>query len=502
VKELRGGVAVITGAASGIGRALALELAAEGMTLALADCDAPGLAETVQFVSSAAATASQHVVDVADEAAVNAFALDVLRVHGRVDVVVNNAGVSIFGSVLELSTAEIAWLMGVNFWGVVHGTKAFLPALLSRPEACLVNISSVFGLWGPPGQTAYAASKFAVRGFTESLRAELSGTNVRVVTVHPGGVKTAIARSARVAAGADPAKAAALTARFDREFLTMPPQVLAARIVDAIKHRRAGAALPGARAALAQPPRARLNVLRSSERTIALRAFVAIHCNEMLTANIVARLAKLDTCSVSDGLDSLGLRGATYGIVPAWPCGRVAGIVRTMKIKPAGREQSTRHLGVAAIAAADASSVIVIDAGGRTDISAWGGLLSLAARKKDVRGVIVDGSCRDIDDAAEAGFPVFSRGAVPMTARGRVMEASTDEEITIAGLVVRPGDYVVADRSGIVFVPSESAIAVLDAAEAFALRERKMAQALLDGGDVVAILGGSEYERMLEHAPD
>jgi short-subunit dehydrogenase len=238
MKQLRGRVAVITGAASGIGRALAVELATEGMTLALADRDAAGLAETVQLVGRSDATASQHVVDVADEAAVNAFALDVLRAHAVVDVVVNNAGVSIFGSVLELTTAEIAWLMGVNFWGVVHGTKAFLPALLSRPEACLVNISSVFGLWGPPGQAAYAASKFAVRGFSESLRGELAGTKVRVVTVHPGGIKTAIARNARVAAAADSATAASRTAMFEREFLTMPPEVLAARIVDAVKRGR------------------------------------------------------------------------------------------------------------------------------------------------------------------------------------------------------------------------------------------------------------------------
>jgi short-subunit dehydrogenase len=235
VRQLAGKVAVITGAASGIGRALAIELATERMVLALADRDATSLAETAELVEGAGAAASQHVVDVADEDAVNGLARDVLRAHGAVDVVVNNAGVSIFGSVLELSTAEIAWLMGVNFWGVVHGTKAFLPALLERPEGCIVNISSVFGLWAPPGQSAYAASKFAVRGFSESLRAELAETNVRVVTVHPGGVKTAIARNARVAAAADAATAAALTTKFEQQFLTMPPRALAARIVDAIQ---------------------------------------------------------------------------------------------------------------------------------------------------------------------------------------------------------------------------------------------------------------------------
>ncbi len=238
MKELSGKVAAITGAASGIGRALATELAAEGMMLALADRDAAGLDQTVQLVGRAGATASRHVVDVADEPAVNAFALEALGAHGVVDIVVNNAGVSIFGTVLELTTAEIAWLMGVNFWGVVHGTKAFLPALLSRPEACLVNISSVFGLWAPPGQSAYAASKFAVRGFSESLRAELAATNVRVVTVHPGGIKTAIARNARIAAAADPEIAATRTKTFEQQFLVTPPQVMAARIVDAVKRGR------------------------------------------------------------------------------------------------------------------------------------------------------------------------------------------------------------------------------------------------------------------------
>lgn len=236
--RLAGKVAVVTGAASGIGRALAIELATQRARLALVDRDAAGLVETGELVTGAGTTASQHVVDVADEDAMHALARDVLHAHGAVDLVVNNAGVSIFGSVLELSTAEIAWLMGVNFWGVVHGTKVFLPALLERPEACIVNISSVFGLWAPAGQSAYAASKFAVRGFSESLRGELAGTNVRVVTVHPGGIKTAIARNSRVAASADAAAAAARVAEFERQFLTTPPRALAARIVNAVKHGR------------------------------------------------------------------------------------------------------------------------------------------------------------------------------------------------------------------------------------------------------------------------
>ncbi len=236
--DLSGGVAVITGAASGIGRALALALAAERMTVALADRDEKGLHETALLLARAGGTASLHVVDVADEAAVNAFAQDVLRAHGRVTVVANNAGVSIFGTVQELATDEIAWLMNVNFWGVVYGTKAFLPALLAQPEACIVNTSSVFGLWGPPGQSAYAASKFAVRGFSESLRGELLGTNVHVLTVHPGGIRTAIARSSRVARAADADVAATMVKNFDERFLTTPPEVMAAAIVDGIKRKR------------------------------------------------------------------------------------------------------------------------------------------------------------------------------------------------------------------------------------------------------------------------
>jgi NAD(P)-dependent dehydrogenase (short-subunit alcohol dehydrogenase family) len=238
VKQLSREVAVVTGAASGIGRALALALVHEGTTVALADRDEHGLRETVALVAGAGGVATVHVVDVADEAAVNALAQDVLREHGRVSVLVNNAGVSIFGTVQEVASDEIAWLMNVNFWGVVYGTKAFLPVLLAQPEACVVNVSSVFGLWAPPGQAAYAASKFAVRGFTEALRAELAGTNVHVVTVHPGGIKTAIARNARVARAADPVLAATMTKTFDERLLTTPPEEMAAAIVRGIKQRR------------------------------------------------------------------------------------------------------------------------------------------------------------------------------------------------------------------------------------------------------------------------
>lgn len=233
--ELPGGVAVMTGAGSGIGRATALALARRGMTLALCDRDPIGLAESLALVERVSERPTQHLVDVGDEAAMNALARDVIAAHGKVSVLVNNAGVALFGSVAELTTDEIAWLMQINFWGTVFGTKAFLPTLLAQPDACIVNISSVFGLFGPPGQSAYAASKFAVRGFSESLRGELARTNVDVCVVHPGGIKTAIARSARVARAADPAIAAKQTATFERQFLTTTPETVANAIVAAIE---------------------------------------------------------------------------------------------------------------------------------------------------------------------------------------------------------------------------------------------------------------------------
>ncbi|HTW83626.1 MAG TPA: SDR family oxidoreductase [Candidatus Sulfotelmatobacter sp.] len=227
-------VVALTGAGSGIGRALALALARLGARVALADKDADGLRETAQRVAAAGGSASEHVLDVSDGAAVRAYADAVLQTHGTVDVAINNAGVALYGSVAELAADEIAWLMNVNFWGVVHGTQAFLPTLLTRPEAAIVNLSSVFGLWAPPGQAAYAASKFAVRGFSESLRAELDGTPVRVITVHPGGVKTAIAARTRVARAADPALAARMRVAFEKRFLTTPAETAATAIVEGL----------------------------------------------------------------------------------------------------------------------------------------------------------------------------------------------------------------------------------------------------------------------------
>lgn len=202
MKVLRGRVAAVTGAASGIGRGLALALAEEGVALALCDVDAEGLEQTRARVEGAGVKATAARVDVADRAAVFAWAEQVASDHGRVNLVFNNAGVALGARVARMDLADFEWLMGIDFWGVVHGTQAFLPHLVRSGEGHVVNVSSVFGLIGFPGQSAYNAAKFGVRGFTEALRMELEIERLPVSAscVHPGGIRTAIARKARIGA--------------------------------------------------------------------------------------------------------------------------------------------------------------------------------------------------------------------------------------------------------------------------------------------------------------
>jgi short-subunit dehydrogenase len=232
--NLEGGVAVITGAGSGIGRALANRLASEKMSLALADCDAAGLEETRFQLATCGQTVSTHLVDVSDLKRVEQFSADVIASHGRVTLLINNAGVAMHGTVEELSIDEIAWLMGINYWGVVYGVKTFLPLLRRQPRAHIVNVSSIYGMISPSGQSAYCSSKFAVRGFTEVLLHELEGSTIGVSCVHPGGIRTAVARRARIAAKSDPAHAALTIKRFDRLALT-PPEAAADIIVDGVR---------------------------------------------------------------------------------------------------------------------------------------------------------------------------------------------------------------------------------------------------------------------------
>jgi len=197
MKDFRNKVAAITGAGSGMGRALAIELAARGCGVAIADIGRTALNETESTLSRSGVKVSSHVVDVADRAAMERYAAEVVRIHGKVNLVFNNAGVSVTNTVEKLSYDDFEWLMNINFWGVVHGTKAFLPYLRQVDEAHIINTSSIFGVVAFPSQAAYNASKFAVRGFTEALRQELADTHIGVSCVQPGGVKTNIVKTSR-----------------------------------------------------------------------------------------------------------------------------------------------------------------------------------------------------------------------------------------------------------------------------------------------------------------
>lgn len=235
--ELSGKVAVVTGAGSGIGRALAKRLATEGARLAISDVDEAGLIETAQACKRSGAEVRTYRVDVGERAAVLAHADAVVGDFGSVNLVVNNAGVALQANVLEMSFEDLDWLMNINFWGMVNGSKAFLPHLISSGDGHLVNISSVFGLIGVPTQSAYCAAKFGVRGFTESLRQEMRmGKHpVGVTCVHPGGIKTNIARSARSALHRSSDE---MAAAFDRIARTTP-DTAARRILTGVRKDQA-----------------------------------------------------------------------------------------------------------------------------------------------------------------------------------------------------------------------------------------------------------------------
>jgi 4-hydroxy-4-methyl-2-oxoglutarate aldolase len=212
---------------------------------------------------------------------------------------------------------------------------------------------------------------------------------------------------------------------------------------------------------------------------------------------IIERLSKLDTCAVSDALDSLALKGATWGIGPLWQCPRIVGRAVTMKIKPAGLQQPTQHLGTAPIEAANPGDIIVIDNGGQLQFSCWGGLLALSAKLKGISGVVIDGACRDIDEARELSFPVYARGAVPMTARGRIMQESFNQEIQFGGVQCHPGDLVIADGSGVVIIPKQKEEEVVGAAEGIYQKEQEMAAGIRKGYSGLEMLEKLGYEQML-----
>jgi len=231
--------AAVTGAASGIGRALAIELSARGCDLALADRDEAGLQEiAAELARTTSRKVSVHRVDIGERTEIAAFAAAAIAAHPSLNILVNNAGVALLGQFNEIDQAEIEWLFNINFWGVVHSTRAFLSHLATRPEAHIVNVSSIYGIIAPPGQTAYSSAKFAVRGFSESLRHELQAASspVRLSVVHPGGVSTNIVRNMRMGAGLTDNERRALAIEWFDQIARTTPKDAALRIIRGIEN--------------------------------------------------------------------------------------------------------------------------------------------------------------------------------------------------------------------------------------------------------------------------
>lgn len=239
-----GKVGVVTGAGSGIGQALAIELGRSGAKCAISDVDTEGLAHTEEQLAAIGAPVKADRLDVTEREAFLAYADQVNEHFGTVNQVYNNAGIAFTGDIEVSQFKDIERVMDVDFWGVVNGTKAFLPHLIASGDGHVVNISSIFGLFSVPGQAAYNSAKFAVRGFTEALRQEmmLAGHPVKVTTVHPGGIKTAIARNASAAEGLDPDELARL---FDKRLASTSPQRAAQIILEAV-HKNKARVLVGA----------------------------------------------------------------------------------------------------------------------------------------------------------------------------------------------------------------------------------------------------------------
>jgi NADP-dependent 3-hydroxy acid dehydrogenase YdfG len=233
-----GKVAVVTGAGSGIGQALAVELARSGAKLAISDVDTEGLADTERQLKAIGAPVKADRLDVTERETFLTYADAVNEHFGNVNQIYNNAGIAYTGDIEVCPFKDIERVMDVDYWGVVNGTKAFLPHLIASGDGHVINVSSLFGLFSVPGQAAYNSAKFAVRGFTEALRQEmvLAGHPVAVTTVHPGGIKTAIARNATVAEGLDRDELAKL---FDKRLAFTSPQRAARIILDAVRKKRA-----------------------------------------------------------------------------------------------------------------------------------------------------------------------------------------------------------------------------------------------------------------------
>ncbi|MDT7721485.1 MAG: hypothetical protein QOE94_2496 [Mycobacterium sp.] len=233
-----GKVAAVTGAGSGIGQALALELARSGAALAISDVDSEGLAQTKEQLRAIGAPVRTDRLDVTEREAFQIYADQINEHFGKVNQIYNNAGIAFTGDVEVSQFKDIERVMDVDFWGVVNGTKAFLPHLIASGDGHIINVSSLFGLMSMPGQAAYNSAKFAVRGFTEALRQEmaLNGHPVKVTSVHPGGIKTAIARNGTTAEGVDPTAQAKF---FDKRLASTSPQRAAEIILEAVRKNKA-----------------------------------------------------------------------------------------------------------------------------------------------------------------------------------------------------------------------------------------------------------------------
>lgn len=234
---ISGKLAVITGAASGIGRATAIELARRGARVAMTDLNRGGLAETEALIKAAGGEATTYLLDVADRDAVHAFAQEIEASHGGADIVINNAGVAQIARVEDLTYDDFEWVMNIDFWGMVYGTKAFLPQFQAKGGGHIVNVSSLFGLLAVPSQAAYNSAKFAIRGFTEALRHEMKGTDIKVSCVHPGGIKTNIVRNARFLQSTRAAEREEAVTGFDRLARTTPERA-GIVIVDGIEKNK------------------------------------------------------------------------------------------------------------------------------------------------------------------------------------------------------------------------------------------------------------------------
>ena len=215
--------------------------------------------------------------------------------------------------------------------------------------------------------------------------------------------------------------------------------------------------------------------------------------------SLIDRLRKLDTCAVSDALDQLSVAGSVIGLRPVSIPRRIAGRSVTVHLAKANGEAPRRHLCTAAVDASGPDDVIVVAHEGRVDVAGWGGILSLGAVTREIEGVIIDGACRDVDESAELALPIYARATVPITARGRIFEKSWNQPITVGGIAVAPGDLVLADGSGVVFLPATNAEAIITAAEHIARREAEMAAAVRAGQPLADVMNRT-YEELLGKA--